>query len=93
MLYAKLALAKRLYGDWYTDVDLAKAAQELNISSIPFIIKFFRLRFGKAGSFFAKMIFQNPRGSLRQTKRFAILVKTQKSAQIHSRVKERNQTI
>ena len=35
MLYAKLALAKRLYGDWYTDVDLAKAAQELNISSIP----------------------------------------------------------
>lgn len=35
MLYAKLALAKQLYGDWYTDVDLAKAAQELNISSIP----------------------------------------------------------
>ena len=35
MLYAKLALAKQLYGDWYTDVDLAKATQELNISSIP----------------------------------------------------------
>ena len=35
MLYAKLALAKQLYGDWYTDVDLAKAAQELNVRSIP----------------------------------------------------------
>ena len=35
MLYAKLALAKQLYGDWYTDVDLVKAAQELNIRSIP----------------------------------------------------------
>lgn len=35
MLYAKLALAKQLYGDWYTDVDLVKAAQELNVRSIP----------------------------------------------------------
>ena len=35
MLYAKLALAKQLYGDWYTDVDLVKAAQELNIDSYP----------------------------------------------------------
>ena len=35
MLYAKLALAKQLYGDWYTDVDLAKATQELNVRSIP----------------------------------------------------------
>lgn len=34
-LYAKLALAKRLYGDWYTDVDLARAAQELNVGSSP----------------------------------------------------------
>ena len=35
VLYAKLALAKYLYSDWYTDVDLAKVAQELNIDSYP----------------------------------------------------------
>lgn len=31
MLYTQLALAKRLYGDWYTDVDLSVVAAELGI--------------------------------------------------------------
>lgn len=33
ILYARLALAKKLYPDWYTDVDLAVVAQELGTSS------------------------------------------------------------
>ena len=36
-LYAKLALAKHLYGDWYTDVDLALVAEELGVSEIPIL--------------------------------------------------------
>ena len=31
-LYARIALAKHLYGDWYTDVDLSVVAQELGVS-------------------------------------------------------------
>lgn len=34
-LYAALALAKELYPDWYMDVDLSAAAQELGITEIP----------------------------------------------------------
>lgn len=34
-LYAKLALAKYLYGDWYTDVDLNLVAEELGVSELP----------------------------------------------------------
>lgn len=33
-LYAQLALSKQLYGDWYTDVDLATAASELGVNGI-----------------------------------------------------------
>ena len=32
MLYARLALAKELYSDWYTDVDLSVVANELGVS-------------------------------------------------------------
>jgi trimethylamine:corrinoid methyltransferase-like protein len=32
LLYAQLALAKQLYGDWYTDVDLSTVAAELGVS-------------------------------------------------------------
>lgn len=32
MLYAALALAKELYADWYTDVDLSVVADELGVS-------------------------------------------------------------
>ncbi len=35
-LYARLALAKALYGDWYVDVDLETVASELGILQIPF---------------------------------------------------------
>lgn len=34
-LYAKLALAKELYGDWYSDVDLSAAARELGVAQSP----------------------------------------------------------
>ena len=34
-LYARLALAKHFYGDWYTDVDLSAVAAELGVSNIP----------------------------------------------------------
>lgn len=34
-LYAQLALAKHLYGDWFTDVDLSVVAAELGVSEIP----------------------------------------------------------
>lgn len=34
-LYARLALAKELYGDWYTDVDLELAAAELGVAAGP----------------------------------------------------------
>lgn len=34
-LYARLALAKELYGDWYTDVDLPTAAAELGVEVSP----------------------------------------------------------
>lgn len=32
-LYARLALAKALYGDWYTDVDLSVVAAELEVAA------------------------------------------------------------
>ena len=32
-LYARLALAKHLYGDWYDDVDLGVVAEELGVTS------------------------------------------------------------
>ena len=35
-LYARLALAKALYGDWYYDVDLSTVAAELGLGSVPF---------------------------------------------------------
>lgn len=34
-LYARLALAKQFYGDWYTDVDLSAVAAELGVTNIP----------------------------------------------------------
>lgn len=34
-LYARLALAKHFYGDWYADVDLSAVAAELGVSNIP----------------------------------------------------------
>ena len=34
-LYARLALAKQFYGDWYTDVDLSVVAAELGVMNIP----------------------------------------------------------
>lgn len=34
-LYARLALAKHFYGDWYTDVDLSAVAAELGVLNIP----------------------------------------------------------
>lgn len=34
-LYARLYIAKALYGDWYTDVDLTIAARDLGIESSP----------------------------------------------------------
>lgn len=34
-LYARLALAKELYGDWYTDVDLSIVAAELGVDASP----------------------------------------------------------
>ena len=34
-LYARIALAKYLYGDWYTDVDLTVVAAELGLTEIP----------------------------------------------------------
>lgn len=34
-LYARLALAKALYGDWYTDVDLSTVAAELGVGASP----------------------------------------------------------
>ena len=34
-LYARLALAKRLYPDWYVDVDLERAARELGVTMQP----------------------------------------------------------
>ena len=35
-IYARLALAKYLYGDWYTDVDLTVVAAELGLTEAPF---------------------------------------------------------
>ena len=37
-LYARLALSKHLYSDWYTDVDLNTVAEELGINWKPIII-------------------------------------------------------
>ncbi len=34
-LYARIALAKELYPDWYEDVDLGTVASELGVTSIP----------------------------------------------------------
>lgn len=34
-LYAQLALAKHLYGDWYADVELNLAAEELGVTELP----------------------------------------------------------
>ena len=34
-LYARLALAKHLYPDWYGDVDLDTVAAELGVTDIP----------------------------------------------------------
>ncbi len=34
-LYARLALAKALYPDWYKDVDLSQAAKELGLGYVP----------------------------------------------------------
>ena len=34
-LYARLALAKRFYGDWYADVDLSAVAAELGVTNLP----------------------------------------------------------
>jgi hypothetical protein len=34
-LYARLALAKELYPDWYLDVDLSVVQQELGVAQIP----------------------------------------------------------
>ena len=34
-IYARLALAKYLYGDWYTDVDLTVVAAELSLDVLP----------------------------------------------------------
>lgn len=34
-LYARIALAKHLYTDWYLDVDLATVAQELGVTGAP----------------------------------------------------------
>lgn len=38
-LYARLALAKELYGDWYTDVDLSVVAAELGVGASPIYIR------------------------------------------------------
>lgn len=37
-LYARLALAKELYGDWYTDVDLSVVAAELGVGASPILL-------------------------------------------------------